>query len=56
VLGSVAAIVLAIYMGLRETLLVGGAMYLCAMATLALSRRRAEQPRQALATPQVADA
>ena len=56
VLGSVAAIVLAIYLGLRETLLMGGAMYLCALATLTLSGRRAEQPRQALATPQAATA
>jgi MFS family permease len=57
VLGSVGAIVLAIYFGLRETLLIGGAMYLCAMATLALSGRRREPaaPRE-MATPQVADA
>jgi hypothetical protein len=39
VLGSVAAIVLAIYLGLRETLLIGGAMYLCALAALRLSRQ-----------------
>ncbi len=38
VLGSVAAVVLAIYLGLRETLLTGGAMYLCALAALRLSR------------------
>jgi hypothetical protein len=57
VLGSVAAIVLAIYFGLRETLLIGGAMYLCAMATLALTGRRSgpHAPRE-MATPQVADA
>lgn len=35
VMGSVAAVVLAIYVGLRETLLIGGAMYLCALALLA---------------------
>jgi hypothetical protein len=40
VLGSVAAVVLAIYLGLRETLLVGGAMYLCALAALKLSAAR----------------
>src|ERR1700690_92708 len=39
VLGSVTALVLAIYLGLRETLLIGGAMYLCALAVLRLSRR-----------------
>jgi predicted membrane-bound spermidine synthase len=56
VLGSVGAIVLAIYLGLRETLLMGGAMYLCAMATLALSGRRSVQPApREMATPQVAD-
>lgn len=31
VMGSAAAIVLAIYLGLRATLLIGGALYLCAM-------------------------
>jgi len=57
VLGSVAAIVLAIYLGLRETLLMGGAMYLCALATLALSGRRgAQQMTREVATPQVAAA
>ncbi|HVX66718.1 MAG TPA: hypothetical protein VHA11_08965 [Bryobacteraceae bacterium] len=38
VLGSVGAIVFAIYFGLRETMLLGGAMYLCALAALKLSR------------------
>jgi predicted membrane-bound spermidine synthase len=37
VMGSVGAIVLAIYLGLRETLLIGAAMYLCALATLRLA-------------------
>lgn len=40
VLGSVAAVVLAIYLGLRETLLVGGAMYLLALVALKLSAAR----------------
>ena len=40
VLGSAAAIVLAIYLGLRTTLLFGGALYLCAIAFVALTRRR----------------
>lgn len=34
VLGSVAAVALALYLGLRETLLVGGAMYVCAWAAM----------------------
>jgi hypothetical protein len=34
VMGSVGAVVLAIYLGLRETLLAGGAMYLGALLTL----------------------
>jgi spermidine synthase len=42
VLGSVAAVVLAIYFGLRETLLIGGAMYGVALASLWASR--APQP------------
>jgi hypothetical protein len=33
VLGSALAIFLALYLGLRETLLVGGGMYLAALAT-----------------------
>jgi hypothetical protein len=49
VLGSVAAIVLAIYLGLRETLLIGGAMYLCALAALQLSPRLAAAPAVASA-------
>ena len=41
VLGSVCAIVLAIYLGLREAMLAGGAMYLCALASVRLTRRAA---------------
>jgi len=40
VMGSVAAVALAIYLGLRETLLAGGSMYLCALGALAASRGR----------------
>jgi hypothetical protein len=39
VLGSVAALVCAIYLGLMQTLLVGGALYLCALAVFAMSAR-----------------
>ena len=39
VMGSVGAVVLAVYLGLRETLLVGGAMYLGALAAVCLTRR-----------------
>jgi hypothetical protein len=46
VLGSVAAVVLAIYLGLRETLLTGGAMYLCALAALKLSRGTEREPER----------
>jgi hypothetical protein len=38
VLGSAGAIVLAIYLGLRMTLLIGGALYLCAMAVILATR------------------
>jgi hypothetical protein len=57
VLGSAAAIVLAIYLGLRDTLLTGGAMYLCALAALKLSaaRKPAAAPSE-LAEPQPAGA
>ena len=44
VMGSVAAVALAIYWGLRETLLVGGAMYLCALGALATDRGKASRP------------
>jgi hypothetical protein len=40
VLGSVSSIFLAIYFGLRESLLIGGTMYLCALALVHLSFRR----------------
>ncbi len=38
VLGSSGAIFLAIYLGLRATLLIGGALYLCAMAVILATR------------------
>ncbi len=41
VMGSAAAIVLAIYLGLRATLLVGAALYLCALAVIQATRRAA---------------
>jgi hypothetical protein len=44
VLGSVGAIVLAIYLGLRETLLLGGAMYLLALVTVRVTREREPSP------------
>jgi hypothetical protein len=40
VLGSAGAIFLAIYVGLRITLLTGAALYLCAMAVILLTRER----------------
>jgi len=40
VLGSAAAVVLAIYLGLRATLLVGSALYLCALAVIVATRNR----------------
>jgi len=39
VMGSVGAVVLAVCLGLRETLLVGGAMYLGALAAVCVTRR-----------------
>jgi len=42
VLGSAAAVVLAIYLGLRATLLIGGALYLCAMGVIVATRRQAK--------------
>jgi hypothetical protein len=41
VLGSGGAIFLAIYIGLRATLLTGAALYLCAIAVILLTRPRA---------------
>jgi len=38
VLGSAGAIFLAIYLGLRATLLIGGALYLCALAIIVATR------------------
>jgi hypothetical protein len=43
VLGSVGAMVLAIYLGLRDTLLVGGGLYLCALVSVYASRRTAPE-------------
>ena len=40
VLGSAGAIFLAIYLGLRATLLIGGALYLCAMIVILATDRR----------------
>jgi hypothetical protein len=37
VLGSVGALMLALYLGLVQTMLVGGGLYLCAMAVILLS-------------------
>jgi hypothetical protein len=42
VMGSVGSIVLAIYLGLRTTLLLGGAMYLLALLIVSLLRRDAK--------------
>jgi hypothetical protein len=42
VMGSAAAIVLAIYVGLRATLLIGGSLYLCAMFVILVTRRTAD--------------
>jgi hypothetical protein len=52
VLGSVGALVCAIYLGLVQTLLVGGGLYLCALLVLARDRARSlKQPRAALTLP-----
>jgi predicted MFS family arabinose efflux permease len=40
VLGSVGALICAIYLGLMQTLLVGGLLYLCALAVLSQDRVR----------------
>jgi len=48
VMGSVAAVALGIYLGLRETLLVGGAMYLCALGVLLAAGRRQGAAPQAV--------
>jgi hypothetical protein len=47
VLGSVGALVLALYLGLVETMLIGGGLYLCAMAVILVSpmvRERVKPP------------
>ena len=47
VLGSVGALVLALYLGLVETMLIGGGLYLCALAVIVASpmvRERATSP------------
>jgi hypothetical protein len=46
VLGSAGAIFLAIYIGLRATLLVGGGLYLCAMIVILLTRSSANPARE----------
>jgi hypothetical protein len=38
VLGSAAAVFLAIYLGLRATLLIGGLMYVCALGVILATR------------------
>jgi spermidine synthase len=43
VLGSAGAIVLAIYLGLRATLFIGSALYLCALAVILATGRRAAE-------------
>jgi hypothetical protein len=37
VLGSVGALVLALYLGLVETMLIGGGLYLCALVVIVVS-------------------
>ncbi len=49
VLGSVGALVCAIYLGLVQTLLVGGALYLCAFLILARDRARVRKSAPAFA-------
>ena len=46
VLGSASAIFLAIYIGLRSTLLVGAALYVCALLVILATRNR-DVPHQA---------
>jgi hypothetical protein len=43
--GSASAIFLAIYLGLRETLLAGGVLYVCALGTVRLTEESAETGR-----------
>jgi hypothetical protein len=49
VLGSASAIFLALYWGLRTTLLSGGALYLCALGVLLISRARVSQRAESAA-------
>jgi len=51
VLGSGVAIVLAIYLGLRLTLIIGGSLYLCALGMLALTRSRERVAHRAVVAP-----
>ncbi len=51
VLGSVGAIVLAIYIGLRDTLLVGGAMYVAALVAVRLTRQQEAPEPMAIEVP-----
>jgi len=44
VLGSSGAIFLAIYLGLRATLLIGGVLYLCALAVILATRDHSSEP------------
>jgi predicted membrane-bound spermidine synthase len=46
VLGSASAVFLAIYLGLRATLLVGGGMYFCALAIVQLEKRKLPAPSE----------
>lgn len=49
VLGSAAAICLAIYLGLRATVLTGAVLYLCALAVVLLRPRAVRVPAPAVA-------
>jgi len=40
VLGSAGALMLAIYLGLRTTMLIGAGLYLCALIIIALTRKQ----------------
>ncbi|HEY4364616.1 MAG TPA: hypothetical protein VGN17_26870 [Bryobacteraceae bacterium] len=46
VLGSAGAIFFAIYLGLRATLLIGGALYLCALLVIVATRDSAQKSRE----------
>src|SRR5450631_4649650 len=53
VLGSVGALVCAIYLGLVQTLIVGGVLYLCALLILAKDQSRLRNRTAAFANHQV---